>query len=264
MGSALAANNADEVRVLIGPMLAVLLGPPLLPIWVAGLVGLVRRPDWRDQRWIAVTFVVVVAFTFVGGAQVHYLMATLPVLYAAGCVPVASWVSGRPGRVRLVWAGVAANAVVSLVIALPLVPVDRLGDTPVTAMNPVVGDTVGWERYAAQIAEVQRSAGPGTPVIATNYGEAGALVRFGVPDAGSVLSGQNALWDAGPPPATSSVVVVGAQLARLEPLFAACEVRAHLDNGVSVDNEEQGQPVAVCHDPIDSWHLLWQRVRHLD
>lgn len=32
MGEALAAGNADEVRVLMWPMLAILLGPPLLPV----------------------------------------------------------------------------------------------------------------------------------------------------------------------------------------------------------------------------------------
>lgn len=266
MGEALAAGNADEVRVLMWPMLAILLGPPLLPVWLAGLWGLLRRTDWRDQRWLVVTFLVVVGFTYVGGAQVHYLMATLPVLYAAGWVPVAAWAGAGRARAGVVVGAVTLNALVSLVVALPVVPVRSVGATPLADMSPVLGDTVGWEAYVAQVAAVHRSAGGGdVPVLASNYGEAGALARFG-PASGItvVASGQNALWDVGPPPDGDTVVVVGAQLPQLTQLFAQCEVMVRLENGVGVDNEEQGQPVAVCHDPVAPWSVLWPRVRHLD
>jgi hypothetical protein len=37
-----------------------------------------------------------------------------------------------------------------------------------------------------------------------------------------------------------------------------------LDNGVDVDNEEQGEPVAVCRRPIGGWHLVWPRFKHAD
>lgn len=266
MGQALAAGNADEVRVLMWPMLALLLGPPLMPIWIAGLWGIVRRDEWRDQRWIAVTFVVVVAFTFAGGAQVHYLMAILPVLYAAGCVPVAGWVGARRGRRALVAAGVGLNAMVSLVIALPVIPVESLGATPVTAMSPVVGDTVGWEAYVTQVAAVRHAAGGAeVPVLTTNYGEAGALDRFG-PAHGitSVHSGHNALWDLGPPPGDGGkVIIVGGQLNQVRSLFASCEVQDRLDNGLDVDNEEQGQPIALCHGLTRSWSEVWPQLRHL-
>jgi hypothetical protein len=237
-----------------------------MPIWIAGLWGIVRRDEWRDQRWIAVTFVVVVAFTFAGGAQVHYLMAILPVLYAAGCVPVAGWVGARRGRRALVAAGVGLNAMVSLVIALPVIPVESLGATPVTAMSPVVGDTVGWEAYVTQVAAVHRAAGGAeVPVLTTNYGEAGALDRFG-PAHGitSVHSGHNALWDLGPPPGDGSMaIVVGGQLDQVRSLFASCEVQGRLDNGLAVDNEEQGQPIALCRGLTRSWSEVWPRLRHL-
>ncbi len=266
MGQALADANADEVRVLMWPMLVLLLGPPLLPIWIAGLWGIMGRDEWRDQRWIAVTLVVVVGFTFAGGAQVHYLMAILPVLYAAGCVPVPGWVEARRGRRALVAAGVGVNAMVSLVIALPVIPVEQLGASPVTAMNPVVGDTIGWEAYVSQVAGVHREAGGAeVPILTTNYGEAGALARFG-PASGitSVHSGHNALWDLGPPPGDGDrVIVVGGQLNAARSLFASCEVKGRLDNGLDVDNEEQGQPIALCLGLTSPWSDVWPLLRHL-
>jgi hypothetical protein len=47
-------------------------------------------------------------------------------------------------------------------------------------------------------------------------------------------------------------------------LFDRCTVRARLDNGVDVDNEEQGLPVAVCTGPTAGWDVLWPRLHHLD
>lgn len=37
-----------------------------------------------------------------------------------------------------------------------------------------------------------------------------------------------------------------------------------MDNGVGVDNEEQGSVVAVCRDPIDGWAAVWPRLQHYD
>jgi len=47
-------------------------------------------------------------------------------------------------------------------------------------------------------------------------------------------------------------------------MFADCAVRARLDNGVDVDNEEQGLPIAVCTGPTAPWVTLWPRLHHLD
>jgi hypothetical protein len=80
-----------------------------------------------------------------------------------------------------------------------------------------------------------------------------------------VFSAHNALYDQDrPPDDTTTVVFVGGQLPAAERLFASCVTVAVLDNGVGVDNEEQGQPVAVCRDPAQPWADLWPQLRHLD
>ena len=60
------------------------------------------------------------------------------------------------------------------------------------------------------------------------------------------------------------MVIVGYQFDDVRGLFGSCEVVARLDNGVGVDNEEQGAPVALCRDPRMPWSALWPRFRHLD
>ncbi len=71
MGQALSRHNAGSVRVLMWPYLALLLGPPLVPIWVAGLVAFWRRPGWRRLRLFVPAFAILLVATFLGGAQLY-------------------------------------------------------------------------------------------------------------------------------------------------------------------------------------------------
>jgi Dolichyl-phosphate-mannose-protein mannosyltransferase len=267
MGRALARNNAGDVHVQMWPFLILMLGPPLAAIWVAGLVWLWRRPE---LRFIAAAFPVLLVLVFVMGAQFYYPLGLQVVLYAAGCVPAAKWLSRAPARRKTVIIAVSINSAVSIVLALPLVPLGTLGDTPVAAINQVARDSVGWPRYVAQIASVYATVPSDerttTVLYASNYGEAGALDRYGPSfDLPQVYSGHNELYfDRRPPDSATTVVFVGGQYAGARPRFAACTVKAHLDDELGVDNEEQGEPVAICHDPIGGWSHVWPTMAHLD
>jgi hypothetical protein len=255
MGRALADNNAGDVRVDMWVLLVVLLGPPLVVIWVAGLVAL-----WRDvrTRFFVVAFVVVVLFTFVSGAQPHYPVFVLPIPFAAGVVAL----QHRLGRV---WAGLfAVNGAVSCVLGLPIVPVGSVGATPVPDVNLIAQDSIGWPTYADQVGAAYDALPDRTHavVVTSNYGEAGAVHRYR-PEL-PVYSAQNALFDqARPPDDATTVVFVGGEYDLARTLFT-CHVVTRLDNGVDVDNEEQGEPVAVCTDPRLPWPDLWDRLHHLD
>ena len=266
VGHALAQHNGADVRAQILPLLGLMLGPPLVPIWLAGLVQLWRGP----ARFVAVAFPVVLVLVFVMGSQPYYELEFVAVLFAAGCVPTARWAARRRWKRGLVLGVTAANMAVSAVIGLPLVPVSVLGDTPVPDVNQVAQDSVGWPRYVRQIADVYRSVPAAqrahAVVYASNYGEAGAVDRYGPADGlPAVYSGQNALYEQGrPPDDITTVIVVGGQYDTARSLFRRCSVRAKLDNGVDVDNEEQDEPVAVCFGPRGPWSHLWSRLRHTD
>lgn len=58
--------------------------------------------------------------------------------------------------------------------------------------------------------------------------------------------------------------MVGGQYESVEGLFESCEVRAELDNGYGVENEEVGEPIAVCSGPREPWDQLWPEFAHLD
>lgn len=258
MGAALSEHNAGEVRVFMWVFLAIVLGPPLVVVWLAGLRHLWHR---RELRFLVVAFLGLLVFTFVSGAQPHYPTFLLVVLFAAGVAELGDRLQ-RPFWYALV----AVNAAVALTISLPLLPLGVVGHTPVPAMNQLAADTVGWPTYAGQVRDAVDSLPPperqAAVVVTSNYGEAGAVDRFtDLP----VFSAHNALYDqVRPPEGTTVVVFVGGQLPHAEDLFTGCDVVGRLDNEVDVDNEEQGQPIAVCRDPRLPWESLWPRLRHLD
>lgn len=262
MGKALSQNNAGEVRWFMWVLLVLLLGPPLVWVWGHGLVALWRRPAWRPVRFLVPAFGLVVLFTFVSGAQPHYPAFLLVVVLAAGVAAL----EGRLEHPAWRWL-LAVNALVAVVVSLPVLPLGILGRTPVPDLNLIAADQVGWPTYAAQVRAAHASLPDddraGAVVVTSNYGEAGAVDRYAPTLA--VYSGHNALYDrARPPDSTVTVVFVGDQLPGIEDLFGDCRVVDELDNEVGVDNEEQGAPVAVCGDPVGPWATLWPEFRHLD
>ena len=264
MGAALAESNAADVRADLPLILLIAIGPPLVVVWLAG-----AWEAWRQPR-------------------ARWLLARPSCCWSSPWSPPPSrttrwscsrcctpWAACRcrggsattPGACAVVVGLIALNAVVSVVIALPVVPVTALGGTPLPDLSTLVADQVGWPRYVGQVASVAaQSDDPGAVVITSNYGEAGAVARYG-PALGlpAPYSGQNELGTRpGPPEGTRTVVFVGWQLDDVSELFATCTVLARLDNGVGVDNEEQGAPVALCRDPVLPWARLWPQLAHLD
>ncbi len=282
MARAIAAHKGHDDRILLLPFQLLLIGLPVTQIWLAGLGRLLRDPGWRAVRALGWAYPVVLVIVLVTGGQTYYPFALLAFLYAAGCVGVAQRLSERRNgehRARRRWRGtrrhpalglastLVLNLVIGVVVALPVFPVRAL-PAAVAAVNQTARDSVGWPEYVRQVAAVYAAlpaADRGRAVlIAGNYGEAGALDRYGpgyhLP---AVFSGQNELYRFGPPPAGASVVVaVG--LGNLSGQFGSCLPAAVLDNGVGVDNEEQGRSVQVCRDPRAPWPQLWPQFQHYD
>ncbi|HEX5857688.1 MAG TPA: glycosyltransferase family 39 protein [Microbacterium sp.] len=262
MGAALGENNAEEVRIMMWPMLGLLVGPVLAAFWVVAVIAVFRRPEWKPLRFVAVTLFVVVAFVFAAGTQFYYTAGVLSVLTAMGAAVVAEW-ARTSGRRVLVASGLVVNAVGCAITSVPVLPVQAFGVTGLAAVNSAAADQVGWERYVRQVMDAAASADVDA-IIASNYGEAGALDRFGE-DLPRVVSGHNALWDlGGPPEDAETVVLVGWQALRADRWFAECAIVDELSNGVGVETEEEGAPIMVCSGPAEEWDELWKRFRHLD
>lgn len=230
------------------PLQLLYLSPVLVPVCVAGFLAL-----WRDPRFraMALAYPVACALTLASGGKAYYPIPLLLVLLAAGCAPALRWA----GRHR-VWSVTAATVgvAVSVVSALPVLPVRALH--PVLALNAEQGEQVGWREFTESVAAVWGRAGPDAVIFTRNYGQAGAIERYG-PELGlpQPFSGHMSYWTWGPPPVTADgrVVVVGNRA----PLFAGCRVESVHE--AVVDNEENGTPIAIC-DPVD-WGSAWPELR---
>ncbi|GAA4228198.1 hypothetical protein FHR32_002595 [Streptosporangium album] len=264
MAGALEAADGADNRLMFVPLQILLLGLPQAAVQVAGAVRLWREPR---LRCLVLAYLVACALTLYSGGRADYVGGLLVLLFAAGCGPAVRWMS-TTGRRALLVGLLAINAVGSIVLALPVIPPAELEGTPVTAMNEVARESVGWPEFAAQVAAVVRDLPPQdraqAVLLTDNYGEAGVLDRYagqyGLP---GVYSGHNELYWRGPPPPSARVaVVVTDNPDGYATLFAACERRGRIDNGVGLSNEEQHLPILVCRDPLRPWDGLWPDMLH--
>lgn len=262
----IAAGNSTSSQPwwAIVPFQLLLVSPVLAPVWIAGLVRLFRAPAVRPYRFLAWAWVVLAVVFMASAGKPYYLAGLLPALLGAGAVSVDGWLDrGRRGLRRgLIAVALVGSAAVSAIISLPLVPADRAGQ--VVATNPDVGETIGWPRFTQTVADVYRHV-PGAVILTSNYGEAGAIDRYG-PALGlpHAYSGHNAFGDWGPPPNGSApVVAVGLDRSDIATTLRDCRLRARIDDGVGIDNDEQGAPVDVCRGPQRPWSAEWSAVKHL-
>ena len=186
-------------------------GLALTPVWVAGLVWGLRNDSARRFRPAVIGAALAIMLQFVLGGKPYYSGGAYTVLLAAGSVPAGRWLFRGPGSGRHWgrWGLLAAGAVVTLAavpIAIPVLPAVTLHTVPLQTINYDLAETIAWPREVALIAReyhalpaAQRDQ---TTILTGNYGEAGAVDRYG-PDLGlpAAYSGSNNFWLWGPPPA---------------------------------------------------------------
>ena len=258
-------------RVELLPLQLLLIGPLLAPLWLGGLWWLLRRPEARLYRPLGLAYVVLLVIALVSGAKPYYTMGLLLVLVGAGGVVAERWMRDQRGRKLLLGATIALSAAVAALITLPLVPVEDVHATPIPDVNEDAIETIGWPSFTATVGrvwnELPRSERSTAVVYASNYGEAGAIARYGrlygIPRA---YSGHNAFWRFGrPPDGARPIIVVGYHHPEtLRGDFSGCEFSARINNGVAIDNEEQGAPIWTCATTTESWSRLWPRLHSLN
>jgi len=267
------SGSADENRANLVPELLLIMGAFVFPVALAGAWRLLRSPaarPWRSIGWGAIAVLVLVV---VIGAKSYYAAGFIPLLVAAGAISLDGWL-GRGGpasrRLRLGVTALAltATGAVSVLLVLPVVPVESLAGTPIPDIYGESAEQVGWPELVATVTGVVDQLPPDqrarAAIMTVSYGEASALVLLG-DDLPPVVSGHNGYWDWGPPPddRTVAVLVGWWSPADLSGRFGSCRTAARIDNGVGVPNEEQGAPVQVCSTMSRPWSVLWPDLRHL-
>lgn len=260
MADALSDRLAVENRVTLIPLQLLFVGPLLVPLLWWGLRWLAREPAFRALLW---AWPAALALTFATGGRPYY---AFPLTLAVALAGVVARVQRAPTGRKLPWL-IGANAVLSIPLALPVLPLSVAG--PSAAVNETVAETVGWADLADQVVRVVEDLPAddrdGVILLAATYGEAGALDLYG-PARGLPLahSPHNSYADfRRPADDDATVVSVRYGLDELERHFEDCEEVTTVDNDHGIENEVRGTPIAVCRGLRGSWPEVWRRLRRL-
>jgi hypothetical protein len=160
-----------------------------------------------------------------------------------------------------------AGAALGAPVALPLLPARALHVVPLQKINYDLGEEISWPSQVALVAREYRALPAAqrarTTILTGNYGEAGAIGRYGPGDGlPPAYSGANNFWLWGPPPAAdSAAIAVNVDPVLLRREFTRVRRLATFRNGLGVADDEQGVPVFLATGLRSSWARDWPAFR---
>jgi len=227
-------SATDETRPQFLLDLVLVTNPVAVPIAAAGVVALARD---RWLRPLAATVVGTVVAYFLLGGKSYYAMPVVFFAVAAGAVPFERWATRS--RLLAVGIGFAAFVIVSLPQTVPVLPLRTAIEHGDVKARSDYQDELGWPALARQVGRLAHGA---DVVVASNYGEAGALDLFGR-DLPPVASGNVSFRYWRPAVAGRDALLVG--FPRGQARF--CHGYKRLARiAMPTKNEERGLPLARC------------------
>jgi hypothetical protein len=249
-------------------------GPVLAPVWVAGAIWTVRSSQARRFRAVGIACVIAIVLQFVLGGKPYYPGGAYTFLFAAGCVPLERRLAARKrpgsriGPAARMGAAMLVGAVVAAPVTLAVLPARALHTVPLQKINYDLGEEIAWPKEVALVAREYHALPAAqrrhTTILTGNYGEAGAIDRYG-PGFGlpQVYSGNNNFWLWGPPPAARrDAIAVNIDPAFLRREFAHVRLVATFWNGLGVSDDEQGAQVFLATGLKSSWARAWPAFRN--
>lgn len=159
------------------------------------------------------------------------------------------------------------GGLIGSLVALPVLPARALHTVPLQKINYDLGEQIAWPKLVAQVADTYRELPAGqrarTAILTGNYGEAGAIDRYG-PALGlpRAFSGQTSFWLWGPPPsADTTAIAVNFDPALLHREFAHVTLAGTFTNGLGVADDEQGVRIYIVTGLKSSWAAIWPSFR---
>ena len=257
------------------------LGPASAPIWLAGLAAFAFWPRFAHLRWVAISWVLLIAAAVAGRGRPYYLAGAYPLLMAGGATALEAWLP-RLAKPALI-AAVLVGAAVTAPLFLPVLPIESfiayqrwLGLTPSTgerlklgALPQYFSDMFGWPELAETVGKAYQALAPEDRKRAVfygrNYGEAAAVDFFGAPWAvPPAISAHESYFLWGPLGHDGSVMlIIGRSRDDLVKNFRSVEPVGFIDNPLGMP-EESGQTLWLCRDSVRPLQEVWPRLRHYD
>jgi hypothetical protein len=159
------------------------------------------------------------------------------------------------------------QAILALPILIPLVPQSSMATFGLDDARKDYSDTVGWPELVGQVASAYQQLTPAeqanAAIVAGNYGEAGAINRYGpalhLPPA---LSPHLTFWYWRPTHLDAQTVVsVGMPEVDMHRFFADVTRVDAVQAVDGVHNEEVGHAILICRQPVESLDDAWSLAR---
>lgn len=278
-------NGQHGKNVVLDPLSFILqqlliTNPLLAPIWIAGVLWSLFTPQ---LRWIALSFVALLAAMIALDAKNYYACDAYPALFALGAAAVERWTL----RVQILrYAAIpfaAAAGALLLPFVVPLLPVRQFiayddGFSRVVPMQSTASehhklsvlpqtyaDMHGWRQLARMVTNVYQALPPQdrsrAVIAASNYGEASAVEFFGAGHGlPHVISGHNQYFLWGTHGASGDVLIdVNGDCAASLRLYERVK-RVAVFKAPYVMPYEDGIPIMLCRGikkPLaDVWPLV--------
>lgn len=262
------SGYAGDNRGQFVPLLWLFTGPFLFPVSAAGLVWVLRAKAAARWRAMGIGALVALLLVYATGGKAYYALGSVPIFMAAGAIVMDRWLARGHFRLKMgsfATAAVLSGALIAL-LTLPVLPVATFATSSLPATIPDTANQIGWPQFVATVEGVVASLPADErahAVILTNdYSEASPLILLGT-GLPPVYSGHNAYWAWGPPAADRTVVIHVGDWRPTDygQFFTGCQVVATIDNGLGVENGEQGEAVTVCTGLHAPWTTLWPELR---
>jgi len=252
-----------------GPVLywvqqVLLVGPQLVPLVVMGVVWL-----WRQDRFraAAATVIAVELLFFLAGGKAYYPGPIYPLIYAAGAI----WLVGairRPWVRRTVVTGAVLVTLILLPLGLPILSAQQTANSSLWKVRKDFADMYGWPELTQQVTSVYDGLPPtdreSVMILASNYGEAGALDLYGHGLPPVVCPHLTYYYWAPDRMNPATVIVVGYPRAYLEQFFGDIQQAGTLGNAYGLRNDEFGQAIWIARQPRLPLYQAWPRLKGLD
>jgi hypothetical protein len=278
-------KNQPAGPLQIVMMQLLFMSPGTLPVWLAGLVLLLRRGGGVDLRHLGLVYVALLVMLIASRqSRPDRLLGMYPVLFAAGGLALEELSRSR----RWIWVGapawMALFAVLLAPIGLPLLPPHQLGPYAQTlGLVPQLergagkraelpqwfADRLGWEQLIEDVASV-RDTLPADDrsrlmYFAPSYGQAGALEWLGtLRTPGPVYSTHNNYFLWGPPITDPDVaIVIGNNRERLMEIFEEVRLAKIHECGRCMPWRDE-MPIWVVRRPKVRIAEKWPDWRHFE
>lgn len=278
-------RNAELGPLMFMAVQAMILHPLAAPVWIAGLVELLRDPEGKGWRVLGITWIVIMLCMLTMHGRMYYPAPAYPMLFAAGGVAFDRWLSLVSSGRWLKPAWLTLLVITGIAFApfayFPLLSVDqyiaysrfwrfeppRIETHRMGPLPQIYADQFGWKEMAQVVADAYYKLPPeeqkSCAIVAQNYGQAGAIglfgAKMGLPEA---ISGHQNYYYWGPRGYTGEcMIVMDDRPERLRELFDNVQYAGTVDHPLSMPYEHFD--VFVCHKPkFGSLQQIWPELKH--